>query len=66
MITYTYKLQGDGRDSWIAVETDDKGTVINKYMVYEDPNAVKKTDASTLDIDSLTDEQILRLKERLK
>jgi hypothetical protein len=66
MITYTYKLQGDGRDSWIAVETDDKGTVINKYMVYEDPNAVKKVDASLLDIDSLTDEQILRLKQRLK
>jgi hypothetical protein len=66
MITYTYKLQGDGRDSWVKIETDERGLVVNKCMVYEDPNAVKKTDASTLDIDSLTDEQILRLKERLK
>ena len=29
---YTYKLQGDGRDSWICEEPDG-----NKYMVYEDP-----------------------------
>jgi hypothetical protein len=66
MIEYIYKRQGDGRDSWVAIETDDKGTVINKYMVYEDPYAVKKVDASLLDIDSLTEEQILKLKERLK
>ena len=35
--TYAYKRQGDGRDSWIATETDSEGTVINRYMVYENP-----------------------------
>ena len=33
----TYKLQGDGRDSWIVTEKDDSGEIINKYMVYENP-----------------------------
>jgi len=35
--TYEYKKQGDGTDSWVAIETNDKGIVVNKYMVYEDP-----------------------------
>ena len=35
--TYTYKLQGDGRDSWIVEEFDDRGELENKYMVYENP-----------------------------
>ena len=35
--TYAYKRQGDGRDSWIATDTDSEGTVINRYMVYENP-----------------------------
>lgn len=33
---YTYKLQGDGRDSWICEEPDG-----NKYMVYDDPTKVE-------------------------
>jgi hypothetical protein len=36
--TYTYKLQGDGRDSWIVTEYNDNDEVITCYMVYEDPN----------------------------
>jgi hypothetical protein len=36
MNTYTYKLQGDGRDSWICEEPDG-----NKYMVYDDPTKVE-------------------------
>ena len=31
---YTYKSQGDGRDSWLVVEKDDSGNIINKYMTY--------------------------------
>jgi hypothetical protein len=54
--TYTYKRQGDGRDSWVCVEPNG-----NKYMVYEDPTKPQ----TTIDIDSLTDEQIQKLKARL-
>ena len=57
--TYTYKKQGDGRDSWVCTEPDG-----NKYMVYEDPFNPKKVDISNIDIDSLTDEQIQKLKAR--
>ena len=35
---YQYKLQGDGRDSWTVSEYDENNLLINKYMVYEDPN----------------------------
>jgi hypothetical protein len=53
---YTYKRQGDGRDSWLVEELKGE-TVVNKYMVYEDP---------TKDfIDSLTEDQLLKLNERL-
>jgi len=56
---YTYKKQGDGRDSWVCEEPDG-----NKYMVYENPFLEKKIDISNIDIDSLTDEQIIKLKAR--
>jgi hypothetical protein len=53
---YTYKRQGDGRDSWVVEELKGE-TVVNKYMVYEDP---------TKDfIDSLTEDQLIKLNERL-
>ncbi len=34
---YIYKKQGDNRDSWLCVEKNINGNVINKYMVYDDP-----------------------------
>ncbi len=34
---YTYKLQGDGRDSWTVTEFNELDEVISVYMVYEDP-----------------------------
>jgi hypothetical protein len=52
MNTYTYKLQGDGRDSWVVEEPDG-----NKYMVYEDP---------TKDQLSLTNDQIIQLFQKFK
>jgi hypothetical protein len=53
---YTYKRQGDGRDSWLVEELKGE-TVVNKYMVYEDP---------TKDfIDKLTGDQLIRLDEKL-
>jgi hypothetical protein len=33
---YTYKKQGDGRDSWTCEEPNG-----NKYMVYEDPTKIE-------------------------
>lgn len=63
--TYIYKRQGDGRDSWACTETDNEGNTINKYMVYEDPAIKKKTDLSNIDIDSLSSEQISKLKTKL-
>lgn len=56
---YTYKKQGDGRDSWVCEEPNG-----NKYMVYENPFE-QKVDISKIDIDRLTDEQLLKLKTRL-
>lgn len=58
---YTYKRQGDGRDSWVCEEPDG-----NKYMVYEDPFIEKKTDISKIDIDTLPEEQLIKLANRLK
>ena len=52
MNKYTYKLQGDGRDSWVCEEPDG-----NRYMVYEDP---------TKDQLSLTDEQVTQLFQKFK
>lgn len=52
---YTYKKQGDGRDSWICEETEN-GELVNRYMVYEDPN-------KEIDLSNLTSEQIQKLKE---
>jgi len=36
MMTFTYKLQGDGRDSWGVKEFKD-GELINAFMIYEAP-----------------------------
>jgi hypothetical protein len=36
MNIYTYKLQGDGRDSWVCEEPDG-----NRYMVYQDPEKIE-------------------------
>lgn len=55
----TYKQQGDGRDSW-RIDEIENGEIITSYMVYEDPN-----NEPVINIDSLTDEQLLKLKQRL-
>jgi hypothetical protein len=36
-------IQNDGSETWICEEFE-KGELVNKYMVYEDPNIVKKED----------------------
>lgn len=66
MTTYEYKRQGDGRDSWTVTETDQNGNVLNKYMVYEDPNkpAVPNVDVVAL-LQSLPQEQIEQIRQIL-
>jgi hypothetical protein len=54
----TYKLQGDGKDSW-RIDEIENNEIVSSYMVYDDPNLPVE-----LDIDSLTDAQILKLKQR--
>lgn len=62
-----YKLQGDGRDSWMIKEYDENDNLITSYMVYENPN--KLVDISNIDIDTLNEEQlnklIIKIKEKL-
>jgi len=57
---YQYKLQGDGRDSWIVSEFNDENELVNKYMVYEDPT---KTIGTALQaVLSATPEEIEQIK----
>jgi hypothetical protein len=35
--TYTYKLQGDGSDSWTVTEINEFDEIVSVYMVYENP-----------------------------
>lgn len=53
---YTYKQQGDGRDSWVCEEWEGE-EMLDRYMVYEDP---------TKDTLSLTDEQVVKLYQKFK
>ena len=63
--TYTYKEQrnpdGSKKDSWTKTVTDN-GTVIEKYMVYEDPY---KSDFMKL-FEKITPEEKQFLKDILK
>lgn len=67
MISYSYKKQGDGRDSWTVTETDDNGQLINRYMVYEDPTVkpVPNVDVIKL-LQSLSPEEITQIKQILQ
>lgn len=57
MNTYTYKLQGDGRDSW-KVETPE-GDI---YMVYEDPTKVESLEEKAIRLTNELNEIISKLK----
>jgi len=65
---FEYKKQGDGTDSWTYTEWDSeaKTEMLNKYMVYEDPNTpTKGVDMSNVDLSTMTAEQIQQLKTAL-
>ena len=57
MNIYTYKLQGDGRDSW-KVETPE-GEI---FMVYEDPTKVESLEEKAIRLTNELYEIISKLK----
>ena len=60
---YQYKLQSDGRDSWIVSEYNENNELINKYMVYEDPT--KQVGAALQAVLSASPEEIEQIKQIL-
>ena len=56
--TYTYKLQGDGRDSW-RVETPE-GEI---FMVYEDPTKTETLEQKAIRLSNELNEIINQLKQ---
>ena len=66
--TYKHKKQGDNSDSWIVEEWDSEArkVLLNRYMTYEDPAIDKKVDISKIDLETLTDDQLNALAEKLK
>jgi hypothetical protein len=66
MKTYEYKLQGDGRYSWVCTERDEVGNLLNEYMVYEDPNPPVQNPTPFLDFfANATPEEIEHIKKIL-
>ena len=73
MITiYTYKLQGNGSDSWHVDVHDcqNKNEVsslnrVTRDLVFEDPSIPKLVDISNIDLTSLNIDQINTLKKIL-
>jgi len=55
---YTYKKQGDGRDSWTCEEPDG-----NRYMVYEDPTKVETLEKKAIRLSNELNEIINQLKQ---
>ncbi len=60
---YQYKLQGDGKDSWIISEYNSNEELTNKYMVYEDPT--KQVSPALQAILNATPEEIEQIKQIL-
>jgi len=57
--TYTYKLQGDGRDSWRVEEAN--GEV---YMIYEDPTKIETLEEKAIRLSNELEEIIVQLKNK--
>jgi hypothetical protein len=56
---YTYKKQGDGRDSWRVEELN--GEV---YMVYEDPTKLELLEQKAIRLSNELEEIIVQLKNK--
>jgi len=73
MITiYTYKLQGDGSDSWHVdvhdCQTEEQATIKNRVsreIVFEDPAIEVTVSIANLDLKTMTSKQLEELKALL-
>ena len=73
MITiHTYKLQGNGSDSWhIDVhdcETEEQATIenrISREIVFNDPTKLEAVSMDNFDLNTMTSEQLTQLKNLL-
>ena len=61
--TYTYKLQGDGSDSWTVTEFNEFEEITSVYMVYEDPT--QEVGAALKAVLDATPTEIQRIKKLL-
>ncbi len=63
-VTYDYKEQGNGNDSWVATYFDKDGQVVHKEMLYKDPN---KPDTETTEktLEGFTDDSLTALWKKL-
>lgn len=61
--TYTYKLQGDGSDSWTVTEFNEFDEISSVYMVYEDPT--QEVGTALKAVMSATPTEIQRIKKLL-
>lgn len=69
---YTYKLQGNGADSWHVdihdCETEQQATIENRVsrkIVFDDPTKLTVIPMHNLDLSTMTTEQLNELKELL-
>ena len=73
MITiHTYKLQGNGSDSWHVdihnCETEAQATIenrISREIVFNDPTKLKVLPMANFDLNTMTSEQLTQLKNLL-
>lgn len=73
MITiYTYKLQGNGSDSWHVdihnCETEEQATIENRVsreIVFDDPTKLEAVSMDNFDLSTMTSEQLTQLKNLL-
>jgi hypothetical protein len=61
--TYTYKLQGDGSDSWTVTEINEFEKIVSVYMVYENPTQVVGTALKA--VMSASPEELIEIKKIL-
>ena len=73
MITiHTYKLQGNGSDSWHVdihnCETEEQATIenrISREIVFNDPKKLEVLPMDNFDLNTMTSEQLTQLKNLL-
>jgi len=69
---HTYKLQGNGSDSWHIdfhdCETEEQATIenrISREIVFNDPTKLEAQSMDNFDLNTMTSEQLTQLKNLL-